>query len=103
MAIGSVIHVIVLPFVDLVILSTGTGISIFLNTLLAVFYLGERFKPKYDVPAFILIIGGCIAIVLLSDFSDTEYTPEDIERLIISTPSLIFFILYLVVGVCAVL
>ena len=41
MFIGSILHVCVLPFCDLVVLSTSTATSIIFNTVLSVHYLGE--------------------------------------------------------------
>ena len=95
---GSFIHVAVLPFADLVILSTGSAIATVLNTLMAVFYLGEKSLLSYDIPALTMIVGGSLAIVGLSDYSDTTYTPESIEDLLISSGTMIFMLLYLLVA-----
>ena len=103
MALGSILHIVVLPFVDVVVLSTGTGISLVCNTVLAIWYLGESFNVKYDVPSFTLIIGGCATIVLLSQFDEIEYTPEDIKRLISSGGSIALYIMYFVAVICAIL
>ena len=93
----------VLPFVDLVILSTGTSIAIVLNTLLSVLYLGEKFVPRYDVTAFSLIIGGSLIICLISDYSETTFTPERIRELMSSAPSIIFMLFQVIVAVITVL
>ncbi len=97
MFIGSILHVLVLPFCDLVVLSTSTATSIVFNTVLSVYYLGERFDWRLDGPAFVLIIGGSLAIVFLSDYSDTSYTPDVIRDLIFSQTMAIFMSIYLVV------
>ena len=101
--VGSVIHVVVLPFVDLVILSAGTSIAIVMNTLLSVLYLGEKFVPRYDVTAFSLIIGGSLIICLISDYSETTFTPERIRELMSSAPSIIFMLFQIIVAIIAFL
>ena len=73
-----------LPFVDLVILSTGTAISIVLNTVMSVMYLGEKFLPAYDVPALSMIIIGSLAICLMSSYDETTFTPDRIRELLSS-------------------
>ena len=80
--VGNVLHIVVLPFLDLVVLSTGTAIAIVVNTVLSIIYLDERFVIKYDLTAFSLIIGGSIMICVLSDYSETTYTPEMINDLL---------------------
>ena len=51
------------------------GIAILFNNLVAMWWLGERIVYKYDIPAFILIVAGSTAIVLLSVEGEAEYTP----------------------------
>ena len=102
MVAGSLLHVVVLPFVDLVVLQAGTSIAILLNTILAVFYLGEVFMPRYDIPAFSMIIGGSIAIVLFSSFEEKTYTPDIIRDLLWSTATLIFTLIYVLAAIAAV-
>ena len=80
--VGNVLHIVVLPFIDLVVLSTGTAIAIVVNTVLSIIYLDERFIIKYDLTAFSLIILGSILICVLSDYSETTYTPEMINDLL---------------------
>ena len=103
MTVGSIIHVAVLPFVDVVVLSTGTGISLICNTVLSIWFLGERFNLKYDLPAFILIIAGCATIVLLSQFDEIEYTPEDIRRLLKSGGTIVCMVVYFIAVVSSVI
>ena len=103
MSVGSFIHVAVLPFIDLVVLSTATALAICLNTVMAVWYLGEKFLLKYDIPAFSLIIGGSLAIVLWSDYSEKSYTPERIKKLMVSTGTIIFMLIYAIIAVFAII
>lgn len=103
MLVGSIIHVAVLPFCDLVVLSTGTAWGIVFNNIMSVKYLGESFVWSYDGPAFALIIGGSLAIVFLSDYSESKFTPAQIRELIFSRTTLVFVILYLVVTISTVI
>ena len=45
-------------------------------------WLGEKIVYKYDVPAFILIVAGSTAIVILSVEGSEDYTPEVIKELL---------------------
>ena len=80
--IGSILNLVALPFCDLVLFSTTVGISIVFNNAIAMWWLGEKLIWKYDVPAFILVVGGSTAIVLLSIEDDEDYTPARIKALI---------------------
>ena len=94
---------IVLPFVDLVVIESGAAFAILFNSILAVFYLGEKVVWHYDLPAFFLIIGGCLMIIVLSDYSDTTYTPDTIKDLLFSWSTFLFMILYLIMVVGSVM
>ena len=80
---GSILNLIALPFCDLVLFSTTVGISIVFNNVIAMWWLGEKLIWKYDAPAFILVVGGSTAIVLLSIEDDEAYTPAKIKALVL--------------------
>ena len=63
---GAAIHVIVLPWVPIVLISTASGSAIIVSTLLSVRFLGEKLVWKSDIPAFLLIILGGGTIIYLS-------------------------------------
>ena len=71
-------------------MSTTVGISIIFNNAFAAWWLGEKMIWKYDLPAFVLVVGGSTAIVLLSKEEDRSYTPAEIKKLIESLGTLIF-------------
>ena len=96
LGVGSLAHVIVLPFCDLVVLSTITSLGIVMNNILSVIFLDERIVWIYDSIAIGLILLGSLLIVFLSDYSETKYTPDDIRELVFSAATLIFNIIYLV-------
>ena len=99
LVVGSILHVAALPFASLVVLSTGTATSIIFNNLLAVFYLGEIFNWRVDSVAYTLIIGGCLAIILVTPEDDTDYDPAKIKSLILSTDSAILVSIHLILAV----
>lgn len=49
--ISSVIHVAVLPYADLVLLSGSSATAILFGILLSVYMLGEKFDIRYDYQA----------------------------------------------------
>ena len=100
--VGSIMHVSALPFCSLVVLSTSTATSIIFNNCLAVFYLGENFNWRLDLPAYTLIIAGCLAIVFVTPQDETDYDPEKIRSMILSTDSAVFISVYLILAICTI-
>ena len=80
--IGSAGHVVVMPFCDIVLLSTSTATGIIMSSVLAIKYLGEKPVWKYDITSITLIVSGCLAIVCLSNYDDITFTADDIKRLL---------------------
>ena len=68
--IGSAGHVVVMPFCDIVLLSTSTATGIIMSSILAIKYLGEKPVWKYDITSITLIVSGCLTIVCLSNYED---------------------------------
>ena len=99
LGLSSMIHGAVLPFADLVLLSTITAAGIVFSTLLSVKFLKEKFICKYDLPSFTLIIIGCTIIVALSNQEETEYSPERIKKLLKSTQYVVFIIVYFTLAI----
>ena len=97
---GGVLNGAMLPFCDLVLLSTTVGLSIIFSNLLAVRFLGEKLVWKYDLLAFFLVIGGCTAIVLLSKTEEEELTPDKVKSLLFSIPTIAYlsFTIALMIG-----
>ena len=97
---GGVLNGAMLPFCDLVLLSTTVGLSIIFSNLLAVRFLGEKLVWKYDLIAFFLVIGGCTAIVLLSKTEEKELTPDKVKELLFSIPTIAYlsFTIALMIG-----
>ena len=64
MIIGAIVHLCVLPFLDLTLIAGGACLGILAAMILAILVLGERFNWRYDLPGLAFISGGCITIVL---------------------------------------
>ena len=89
-AVGGLLNVLVLPFCDLVLLSTTVGLSIIFSNLLAMRFLGEKLEWKYDLVSFLCVVGGCTAIILLSVNDDEKLTKDKIVELLTTVQSIIF-------------
>ena len=101
--IGSILNLVALPFCDLVLFSTTVGIAIVFNHAIAIKWLGEKIVWKYDVPAFLLVVGGSTAIVLLSKVDDEAYTPESIEHYLSQAGTIVLVIATFVLLILALL
>ena len=87
---GGLIQLAVLPYADLVLVSTNSISAIAYNTLLSIKCLGEKFVCKYDLPAFALMGAGAITIVMLASTTEKVFTAEKILGLLFSYQSLYF-------------
>ena len=99
LATGSIINVCVLPFCDLVVYSSISALTILINNVLSVIILKEKIEWRYDLPALVLIIGGSLTIVFLSNYDETVYTPELINELLWSTTTLVCAIVALLLTI----
>ena len=64
---GVTVHLIALPYADLALLSANSSLAIMINLILSIWLFKEKFIPKYDLTATILIISGAFSIVLLAN------------------------------------
>ena len=97
LVVGSLLHVVVMPYCPLVLLATNGAIAIIMSALLAVWFLNERIVPAYDLPAFILISAGTITMVMVSQDQQTEVTTLTIESQLSSNRAKFFLVFYLLV------
>ena len=79
---GGAIQFAVLPYADLVLISTNMIAGVVFNTFLSIKFLGERFMWKYDLPALALMCAGALTIVLLAKTDVTLYTPDQQKALL---------------------
>ena len=67
---AGVLHAVVTPFADIVLLSSISATGILINELLAIIFLNEVFICKYDLPALSLIILGSVCIIMTANFDE---------------------------------
>lgn len=92
---GVVVHLCVLPFLDLTLVAGGACLGILVAMLLAIFILGERFNWKYDLLGLTFISVGCITIVLNANKVEQSFTGEEAVELILAPRALIFTVVCL--------
>ena len=78
-----------LPYADLVLISTNAIAAILFNTFLSVKFVGEKFVWKYDVPAYTLMSLGAIVIVLQASSTEKQFGPDEMKVLLMSLPPMI--------------
>ena len=87
---GGLIQLVVLPFADLVLISTNSITAIAYNTFLSIRCLGEKFVWKYDLPAFVIMGAGAVTIVMLASTTEKVFTAQKILSLLFSNNSFYF-------------
>ena len=87
---------LVLPFVDLSLLSCNAATAIIVNVLLSTKVLGETFLWKYDFTAMVLIAVGTAMIVLRTHTEPVDFTGDQIRDVIFSMRNGLFILLCVV-------
>ena len=64
---SSALMVLILPFCDLVLMSSSSAAAIMFGVILSVFWLNETFVWRYDMTAVLVIILGSVLTVLQSN------------------------------------
>ena len=88
--INGVAHSLILPFVDLSLLSVSAATAIIVNIILAVKVLKEKFIWQYDVSAMVLISSGSILIGYNAHTEQVNFTPEEIRALLKDPQAIIY-------------
>ena len=65
--VGSLGHFLALPFCDLTLIACNSSSAVLINVFISWKYLGEKFVPKYDISAMVLVTIGTLIIILLSN------------------------------------
>ncbi len=90
MTAGTLIHVSVLPFLDLTLIAVNATLGIIISVILSTAVLKEAFIVKYDLAGLLFITAGCTLIVLNANKESTSFSGEEAIKLLLSTRSLIF-------------
>ena len=64
---GSTGHFVALPFCDLTLIACNASSAIIMNVWISSRFLGEKFVPKYDITAMLMVFFGTLIIILLSN------------------------------------
>jgi hypothetical protein len=76
--VAATVHAAVLPFADLVLLSTHCCWALVFCQVLSRIVLKEKLMVRYDMPAMVLLMSGCMIIVFNCNFEEVTYTADDI-------------------------
>ena len=90
MIMGTLIHVMVLPFLDLTLIAVNAVVGIIFSVLLSIIILGEQIVPKYDISGLIFISMGCSGIVVFANKNEQTFTGQQTVDLLLSAKTLIF-------------
>lgn len=90
MILGTLIHVMVLPFLDLTLIAVNAVVGIIFSVLLSICILGEQIVPKYDISGLIFISLGCSGIVIFANKAEQQFTGQQTVDLLTSAKTLIF-------------
>ena len=90
MILGTLIHVMVLPFLDLTLIAVNAVVGIIFSVLLSICILGEQIVPKYDISGLIFISLGCSGIVIFANKAEQQFTGQQTIDLLTSAKTLIF-------------
>ena len=97
MVLAALLHIAALAHADLTLLSCNASAGIVANVFISTRFLGERFDPKYDTIGLLLISIGCTVIVLLSNKEKQDFNFGQLNELLTSTQSIVYFGLTVVV------
>ena len=67
LSLGNFIHVLALPYADLILLSATSTLAILANLILSICIFEERFMWRYDLTAIVMIISGTMMIVFMAN------------------------------------
>jgi hypothetical protein len=84
------IHLCVLPYADLTILSVNCIAGILFASALSMIFLKEKWITKYDLTSLIFIIFGCGMIVSLSDKTQIKFDANGIKSMLMSVKTIVF-------------
>jgi hypothetical protein len=90
--VGSITHILVLPYVDLVLLSANYALSILIGLVLSVTMLNESFSVKKDSPAIVMIFTGCLITVFTANEKVEKLSLIELKGLLFSTQSCVFYV-----------
>jgi len=101
MLVAAVLHIFALAHADLTLLSCNALMGSIANVLISTRYLGEKFDARYDFPGLMLLFGGCLLIVMLSNKEKSEVSLKELIELVCRIKSILYICLVQVVVMAA--
>jgi hypothetical protein len=89
--VGSLGHFLALPFCDLTLIACNSSSAVLMNVWISWKYLGEKFKPKYDITAMTLVTIGTLFIIINANKEQQTFTTDEIISLMTTTGSIVYF------------
>ena len=99
LAVGSFLHVAVLPWLDLVVWTVNSATALLFAIILSIVMLNEKFIVKYDLSCFILMVIGGGTILTLSNHEEQIFSTDDVKRILTQPQSLVFYAVFIALWV----
>lgn len=93
---NSIVQSLVLPHLDLTLLSCNAATAIITNMILSTKVLGEQFIWQYDLTAMFFIALGTVTIVVQANTQPVTFSGEIIKSLLLTFRSMTYLIVCLV-------
>ena len=93
---GNFIHLLCLPYADLVLLSATSPVAILANIVMSSWLFGERFMWRYDLPGIFLIILGTLLTVYLANAKQGKYDGERLIELCVAPKAICCYVFVLI-------
>jgi hypothetical protein len=87
---AGIAHIFVLPYANLVLLTSTSSLAVVFSVMLAIGVLGEKINPKYDIASVVLIVTGSVLTIGLANPSDKVFTKNTVKQRLSSTASIWF-------------
>jgi hypothetical protein len=86
-----VVHALVIPHADLILFATSKATAISVGVLLSIYWLKEPLAPKYDFPAFALVVAGSIGLLCEANKEPTYYTFDELILMMKTKQACIYY------------
>jgi hypothetical protein len=73
------------------------------GVLLSIYWLGEPLIPKYDVPAFLFMMGGGVSLVCMGNKTISFFKTEELKAIMKSRAACVYYTVLTVSAFTAIL
>ena len=89
--VGNLGHFVALLFCDLTVIACNTSSAVIMNVFISWKWLGEKFVPKYDVTAIILVFAGTLLILLMANKDHQTFDTNALLKQLTTPQSLAYY------------